>query len=96
MRFHFLGFLKNDGSFFGGGHHIKKVSQNDGNGPMRSYARVRRPVFALKKKRKWLIIAHCLFPRFFRPSPPPSGAQPATSLSCCLAGRLAAAPLGRS
>ena len=35
MRFHFLGFLKNDGSFFGGGHHIKKVSQNDGNGPMR-------------------------------------------------------------
>jgi len=35
MRFHFLGFLEKDGSFFGGGHHIKKVSQNDdGNGPM--------------------------------------------------------------
>jgi hypothetical protein len=36
MRFHFLGFLKNEGSFFGGGRHIKKVSQNDGNGPMRT------------------------------------------------------------
>ena len=37
MRFHhFLGFLENDGSFFEGvHHHIKKVSQNDGNGPMR-------------------------------------------------------------
>jgi hypothetical protein len=36
MRFHFLGFLKKRGSLFEGVHHIKKVSQNDGNGPMRN------------------------------------------------------------
>jgi len=36
MRFRFLGFLKKRGSFFEGVHHIKKVSQNDGNGPMRT------------------------------------------------------------
>ena len=32
-----LGFLENDGSFWGGGggHHIKKMSQNDGYGPTR-------------------------------------------------------------
>ena len=38
MRFHFLGFLKKDDSFFEGVHlKKKKVSQNDGNGPMRPF-----------------------------------------------------------
>ena len=33
--FHFLGFLEIDGEFFGGVHHIKKVSQNIRECPMR-------------------------------------------------------------